>query len=413
MDATRTAQRLTGAPVTVLYRRTRREMPAAAEELEGVLDEGNRLEELVAPVEVVREDGRVVGVACVRTLLGAPGPDGRRSPIERPDSRFVVPCDTVIVAVGQQPDLAFLDGSRVTRHRSGGVAVDEATGCAGPAGLYAGGDVVVEPASIIAACADGRRAAEAICRQLGIDFTPSPSQSPVLTDEEVAAVKEVRARRVPRVEAKMLPIVRRDGFALIESTLSPEEARVEALRCVQCTTVCDKCVEVCPNRANYTFTMPPARWVVPVIACDDGRGVAVGVEHFVVAQHRQILHVDDFCNECDNCQTFCVHQGKPYADKPRLFLDRELFANEADNAFRIEGATVHRREGGREVRLQVAADGCVYDDGEMRVRVSREWQVREIEILRPFDGRRSLRPAAEMAVLYDGVMGTLSFLLIE
>jgi putative selenate reductase len=413
MDAARTAQRLTGAPVTVLYRRTRREMPAAAEELEGVLDEGNRLEELAAPVEVVRDAGSVVGIVCVRTVLGAPGPDGRRAPVEVPGSRFVVPCDTVIVAVGQLPDLAFLEESQVTRHRSGGVAVDPKTGGAGPLGLYAGGDVVVEPASIIAACADGRRAAEAICRQFGLEFMPPPSRPAVLGDEEVAAVKKVRARRVPRVEGAMLPIVRRDGFGLIESTLSPDEARVEALRCVQCTTVCDKCVEVCPNRANYTFMMAPVRWTLPVIACEGGRGVVAGTESFVVSQDRQILHVDDFCNECDNCQTFCVHQGKPYADKPRLFLDRELFALEAGNAFRIDTNVVRRRDDGQETRLVGEPDGWIYEDAAMRVQLSRDWQVREIDVRVPFEGTRSLRPAAEMAVLHDGVARTLPFLLIE
>lgn len=413
MDAARTAQRLTGAPVTVLYRRTRREMPAAAEELDGVLEEGNLLEELVAPIEIRREAGRVTGIVCVRTALGEPGADGRRSPVEVPGSRFLVPCDSVIVAVGQQPDLAFLDGSRITRHRSGGVSVDAATGCAGLPGVYAGGDVVVEPASIISACADGRRAAEAICRQFGLEASQPPSRRPVLSDEDVAGVKGERARRVPRIDPRMLPVARRDGFALVESTLSADEARAEAVRCVQCTTVCDKCVEVCPNRANHTIRMEPVRWTLPVLACEDGRGVVVGTETFEIAQRRQILHVDDFCNECDNCQTFCVHQGRPYVDKPRLFLDRDLFALEAGNAFRIEGPVVHRREDGRDLRLVADDDGWRFEDGDVFVRVDRDWRVRDITVRGAFVGTRSLRAAAEMAVLHDGVTRTLPFLLIE
>jgi putative selenate reductase len=183
MDATRTAQRFTGSPVTILYRRTRHEMPAAGEELEGALEEGNVLEELVAPVRIIREVmdmpgtsesawhvGKVVGIECIRNCLGEPGPDGRREPIPLPGSEFVIPCDSIIVAVGQMPELSFLEGSAVARHKGGGILVDEATGCAGPEGVYAGGDVVIKPESIIAACADGRRAAEAICARLCIPF---------------------------------------------------------------------------------------------------------------------------------------------------------------------------------------------------------------------------------------------------
>ncbi len=135
MDAVRTSRRFSGNPVTLLYRRTRREMPAAEEELEGALEEGNILEELVSPVEVIRNNdrrdagptgsgGRVTGVRCVRNILGEPGPDGRRSPVPVAGSEFLVPCDTVVVAVGQLPELTFLEGSRVSRHEGGGVVVD-------------------------------------------------------------------------------------------------------------------------------------------------------------------------------------------------------------------------------------------------------------------------------------------------
>ena len=181
MDAVRTSQRFTGNPVTILYRRTRHEMPAAEEELEGALEEGNILEELVAPVEVLRDGGKVIGIKVIRNRLGEPGPDGRRSPVEIPGSEFVVPCDAVIVAVGQLPELAFLDGSQVARHKGGGVLVDEATRCAGPDGVYAGGDVVIKPDSIIAACADGRAAAEAICEHLCVAFRAAvePARNPV------------------------------------------------------------------------------------------------------------------------------------------------------------------------------------------------------------------------------------------
>ena len=261
----RTSQRFTGNPVTILYRRTRHEMPAAEEELEGALEEGNILEELVAPVEVLRDPqgGKVSGIKVIRNRLGEPGPDGRRSPVDIPGSEFVVPCDSVIVAVGQLPELTFLDGSQVARHKGGGVLVDEATRCAGPDGVYAGGDVVIKPDSIIAACADGRKAAEAICEHLCVPFSQPASRPATLSEQEIIEVKAVRARKIPQVKPAMMPVAQRIDFKLIEATFTEEEARIEGLRCVQCTTFCDKCVEVCPNRANYTFRMEPVHWHYP------------------------------------------------------------------------------------------------------------------------------------------------------
>jgi putative selenate reductase len=412
MDAVRTARRFTGQPVTLLYRRTRTEMPAAEEEIEGALEEGNVLEELVAPVEVLRDDGRVVGVKCVRNSLGAAGPDGRRVPAPVAGSEFSLACDSVIVAVGQLPELAFLDGSRVRRHGGGGVLVDGTTRSAGPAGVFAGGDVVVEPGSIISACADGRAAAEAICAHLGVPFEEPPWRRPSLSEDDIVEIKRVRARRIPAARPAMLPVGWRGGFSLIESTLGDAEARAEALRCVQCSAFCDKCVEVCPNRANYTFTVAPIHWTLPLLAVADGRVHVVGREAFRIEQDRQILHVDDFCNECDNCQTFCVHRGRPYVDKPRLFLDAAPFGAEWDNAFRIEGVTVRRREQGVESSLTVGRAGWTYDDGVVRVELADDWRVIEAAARSLWAGKRSLKPAAEMAVLYDGITKTLPFLLI-
>lgn len=410
MDAVRTAQRLTGQAVTILYRRTRSEMPAAAEEIEGALEEGNILQELVSPLEVLREAGRVTGVRCIHNRLGQSDADGRRSPQPITGSEFTVPCDSVIVAVGQLPELSFLDGSRVSRHAGGGIVVDQGSRCAGPAAIYAGGDVVIEPGSIISACADGRKAAEAICAQFGIAFAETPRPRPALSEGDILALKQTRARRLPARQPAMLPLAGRSDFALIESTLTEAEAREEALRCVQCATFCDKCVEVCPNRANYTFRIDPVTWQLPLLTWSGSRVVVSGHEPFVVQQDRQILHVDDFCNECDNCQTFCVHHGRPYTDKPRLFLDRVLFESERDNAFRVEGRRVRRRHQGVESCLTVEDGGLLYEDEDLRVRLDVSMRVREAAALHAFEGTRSLKPAAECYLLYMGIRRSLAFL---
>jgi len=136
-------------------------------------------------------------------------------------------------------------------------------------------------------------------------------------------------------------------------------------------------------------------------------------EAFRIVQGRQILHVDDFCNECDNCQTFCVHRGRPYADKPRLFLTAEGFDAEDDNAFRIDGSVIWRREHGQECSLTVGDESLTYEDAALRIDLTRDWRVKMLTAVGPVEGPQSLKPAAEMAVLYDGIASSLPFLLID
>jgi putative selenate reductase len=413
MDATRVARRLTGNPVTVVYRRTKKEMPASEEEFEGAFEEGNDLHELASPIRVIVEDGRVAGLECMRNELGEPDQSGRRRPIPVEGSEFLLDADSVIVAIGQSPDLGFLDDSAVSRHKWGAIAVDRETGLAGVPGVYAGGDVVDGPESIIAACADGRRAAEAICAQLGIPFQPLPSRPARLTETEILDVRRMRARKEARRRPAMIPPAQRDGFELIEATLTEEGARAEALRCVQCTTLCDKCVEVCPNRANFSYRVSPVRLMVPELAYQDGELLVVGQEPFSIEQDRQIIHVDDFCNECGNCSTFCVHQGEPYAEKPRLFLKERDFLLEKDNAFYIEGSIIRRREEGRESRLLIRDGALVFENANMQITLTPDLGVQEIAPKDKFEGTFSLKEAAEMAVLLEGIKASATYLLVQ
>ena len=158
-------------------------------------------------------------------------------------------------AVGQASSFDFLGGG-VSLTRKGGIAIDRKTGATSVPGVCAGGDVALDgPESIIAACEDGRRAAESICAQFGVTYVEPPSQMPVLSNDEIIDVKHVRAQKIELVEPDCLPVPARTGFDMIELTFTPSQAVAEAKRCVQCTTFCDKCVEVCPNRANHTFLM--------------------------------------------------------------------------------------------------------------------------------------------------------------
>jgi putative selenate reductase len=137
----------------------------------------------------------------------------------------------------------------------------------------------------------------------------------------------------------------------------------------------------------------------------------VGTEPFRVTQSRQILHVDDLCNECGNCATFCVHQGKPYLDKPRLFLSQTDFGRESDNAFYAAGNTIRRRENGHESALTVQDGQLLFASPQVNVCLTPRFEIIEMELRAPFEGTLSLKDAAEMAIILDGMAASLPFLL--
>lgn len=408
MDAARTARRLTGAPVTVVYRRTRSEMPAIEEELRLLFEEGNLLEELASPVRVLVKDGRVAGLECERNALGEADLDGRRTPVPTGE-KFVLDADSIVIAIGQSPDRELFANGSIALRRNGSVITTH-EGRTSRSGIYAGGDLISGPDIVIRACADGARAGEAICRELGVELPPEPSL-PALTREEILEVKKVRTRRSDPHKEEHLPVALREGFDLVERTLTEAAARSEAKRCLQCTSHCDKCVEVCPNRANVTYAALPTSFDVPVVALSGGRPAVVAQERFAVTQARQILHIEDFCNECGNCATFCVHQGRPYMEKPRLCLNEHDFASQDDNVWRVEPGLLRRREGGAEMRLAVTDRGYRYEDDELEATFDRGFAVESLTAKRPFEGRRSLARAAEMRVVYEGIVDALPWLL--
>jgi len=265
--------------------------------------------------------------------------------------------------------------------------------------VYVACDIVAteKPKLIIQALAAGRQAGQEICRKLGIAFAEETDPALLLSSEEILRVKKGRVR----IEARQIPTA---------ATYTPEEAQREADRCLQCSSVCDKCVEVCPNRANYTYFISPQSSMLPTLAYENGRLVVAGEELFTVKQTRQVIHLADFCNECGNCTSFCVHQGKPFMDKPRLFLQRSDFEQAENNAFYIEGNTIRRRERGVESKLVMTQDSIVFTNSLVRIHFSPDFKMKEMSLKRAFGGTISLGEAAEMALLFKGVRTSLSFL---
>jgi putative selenate reductase len=237
-----------------------------------------------------------------------------------------------------------------------------------------------------------------------------PAHPANLSETDIRQVKRMRARKEPQHKPKMLPPANRDGFALIEQSLTKVSALNEAARCLQCSTFCDKCVEVCPNRANLTFYVTPMNLALPLLSCEDGKLKAAGEERFMVEQARQIIHIADFCNECGNCDTFCVHHGKPYAEKPRLFLGKDEFELQDDNAFYIDGDTIRQRKRGKESQLSVGNGTVTFTNPQVRISLSPALNIHEMALRQEFEGILSLKPAAEMALILNGIRTSAPFL---
>jgi putative selenate reductase len=138
--------------------------------------------------------------------------------------------------------------------------------------------------------------------------------------------------------------------------------------------------------------------------------VVTGYAPCQVAQTRQILHIADLCNECGNCATFCVHQGKPYADKPRLFLRQSDFEQEADNAFYITGNTIRRRAQGHEAQLTIADATLTFQNAAVRLTLAPDLTPQTMQLKQPFTGALDLRPAAEMLILFKGLTSSAAYL---
>ena len=161
MDAGRSSIRLGADEVTVVYRRTRKEMPATADEVEAAELEGVRLSLLTAPISVVREDGKVTGVVCQTMELGEPDESGRRRPEAVEGSEFTIEADTALLAIGQEVDQYGLEGS-LDLSGWGTIKANQRTLATSRDGIFAGGDCETGPATVVEAIAAGRRAAVAI-----------------------------------------------------------------------------------------------------------------------------------------------------------------------------------------------------------------------------------------------------------
>ncbi len=274
MDTARAAKRTEGVEnVYLVYRRTKRYMPAAEEELLEVLEEGVEFKELLSPVSL--ENGKLF---CRKMVLGDMDASGRASVAETEEIEEV-PADTVIVAVGEKVPAEFYKANGINVNERGKARLNPETLETSVKNVYLAGDGANGAATIVEAIRDAQLVARAI---LG---------------KEVVSSRAVTGGETECYEKK--------GILKEE-----KDTGCEAERCLNCSKVCENCVDVCPNRANISIKVP-------------------GMEM------AQVIHVDYMCNECGNCKTFCPYASAPYKDKFTLFAKPEDMDESTNDGFAV------------------------------------------------------------------------------
>ena len=272
IDVSRSAVRLGAEEVTILYRRTRTEMPAWEEEIRAAEAEGVKITYLTAPQEVLTREGRLHGLRCIRMELTEPDSSGRRRPVPIPGSEFEIECDQLIPAIGQRPDLSTLeDITGLTFSRYGTVEANGISYATERPGVFAGGDLLTGPWVAIGAVAAGKEAAESILRYVD-DRDMVEGREPVKNEHPLYRPVPRNEPRRARARMPELPVEQRQGnFMEVELGYDEAEGRGEAGRCINCGYCCEcqQCVSACLAKAVDHGQKPVVRdiQVGSVIVC--------------------------------------------------------------------------------------------------------------------------------------------------
>ena len=250
IDAVRTAVRLGAEKVTLIYRRTENEMPAEPDEIRDSKAEGVEFRFLASPVEVVSENGRVVGIKVQNMALGEPDASGRRSPVAIEGSTDIIPCDSVISAIGQRVVGEDIDSVDLTKKST--IAVDETTYMTSLDGVFAAGDVINRgPDIAIRAIAGGKYAARAIdCWFKGLKVPaelPAYSVNKNFDATVLNGMPEISRCEIALEDAN----TRRNDFSEVAATFTKEEAMREASRCLECGCMSVYSCELLPLMRDY------------------------------------------------------------------------------------------------------------------------------------------------------------------
>jgi len=287
MDGARAAKRIEGVEnVFIIYRRTKKYMPADLEEFDEALNESVIFRELLSPIKF--NNGNLT---VQKMQLSEFSSDGRREVIPLENEYETLQIDTLISAIGEQVDLNILRKNNLLNEGDSRIHTNELTNETNIKNVFIGGDALRGPSTVVEAIADGRKAAEAIIKKEEIN-------GKLLQQSEYQVNRN--ESDLNKIKGLTIPVFKDDLIA-------------ESARCLHCDFLCNKCVEVCPNRANVLI---------------DSKVLSTQYKDIY-----QLLHIDGLCNECGNCETFCPYEDSPYFDKPTLFWSNEDFNNSRNDGF--------------------------------------------------------------------------------
>ena len=354
MDVSRAALRMGAREVQLVCLESRTEMPASAEEIEEGLLEGMKLRASLGPKQFVGKDGKLIGLEVIQ-CLSVFDENKRFSPKFREGTESVIPCDTVILAIGQSSDTSFLtpaDGVETTRQ--GTMKINPDTLMSTAPGIFAAGDIAFGPRLIINAVADGKKAAVEIDKYLrGPEWKPKAKfvQITVLDHHEMAA----RYDEYSRLSVPALPIDRRTGLAEVETGFTELQARAEASRCLKCwintifegteaagteCILCGGCVDVCPENClslvplkNFAFTEEEKERLQKEQAQRPFDLQHLSADELTQIQGSVMVKDETICIRCGLCaercpaRTISMEAFEVFEEEPGLIIKEEIVLN--------------------------------------------------------------------------------------
>jgi formate dehydrogenase major subunit len=314
MDCTRTSVRQGASEVTLVYRRDMKDMPAANEVHEAI-EEGARAIFQAAPTRVVTNDkNQVTGIEFQRMRMGEPDASGRRRPEPVPGTEFTIECDRVLLAIGQGPELNWLergsDGVEATKNRR--LAADAVTFTTGRSGVFGSGDVRIGASTVVQAVAEGRRSAYAIDAFLkGQDLDAIKTRQTLAEPqpEFLNIVPYTSEVKEPRFRIKAMPAeVRNKSYVEYEIPYSQSEAMAESKRCLQCTC---EAIGYCDLRrqgieyGTTLTTLEPERTGFSHRSVTENRFTGTNHDYIRDDSHAFILREPSRCIDCGRCANVC------------------------------------------------------------------------------------------------------------
>jgi NADPH-dependent glutamate synthase beta subunit-like oxidoreductase/formate hydrogenlyase subunit 6/NADH:ubiquinone oxidoreductase subunit I/ferredoxin len=316
MDCVRTSVRQGAAEVTLVYRRDMKDMPAAGEVHEAI-EEGVTAIFQAGPTRVITDDaGKVTGVEFIRMKLGEPDASGRRRPEPAPGTEFTIPCDRVLLAIGQGPELTWIgpgsEGPQATKQKR--LKADAVTFQTDRPGVFGTGDVRIGAATVVQAIAEGRRAAYAVDAYLqGLDLTAIKTRQQLAEPqpEFLSIVPFTSEQKEPRYRMKALdPAIRNDSYIEYEIPYSRDEVVAESTRCLQCTC---EAIGFCDLRRlgiEYGTTLktlePQHHQGAGYRSVTENRFTGVNHDYIRDDSHAFILREPSRCIDCGRCAQVCA-----------------------------------------------------------------------------------------------------------